>query len=438
MKIGILGGGLTGLTLANLLHHDVEVLEKEPECGGLCRSLSEQGFTFDYGGCHILFSKDEPALNFILTALGENKARNRRNNKVLYEGRYIKYPFENDLGGLSPQDNFDCLYGFIQAWLARNHGELAPPRNFREWCYQTFGQGIADKYLIPYNEKIWKFPTEGLSVNWVQDRVPQPPVEDVIKSALGIQTEGYTHQLHYYYPRQGGIQAVIRSLERLIQDGVVTGFEVRKVASANGRWQVSDGRNLRTYDRIVSTIPLFDLARAVGDVPEQVKEALAGLRYNRLITVLLGVDRPRLNDFTALYIPDPGVLPHRLGFLSNFSLHNAPEGKSSVLAEITCALDDSELWSAPNDKLIARVTNDLTRLGILPDARTVCYSIVTRSEYAYVIYDHAYHQNLKLVKDFFRSQGIVLAGRFAEFEYLNMDACVRRAMVTAEALNRDA
>ncbi len=41
-------------------------------------------------------------------------------------------------------------------------------------------------------------------MNWVQDRVPQPPVEAVIKSALRTQTEGYTHQLHYYYPRQGG------------------------------------------------------------------------------------------------------------------------------------------------------------------------------------------------------------------------------------------
>jgi protoporphyrinogen oxidase len=62
---------------------------------------------------------------------------------------------------LSPQDNFDCLYGFIQAWLTKSHGELIPPRNFRERCYHTFGNGIADKYLIPYNKKIWKFPTEG-------------------------------------------------------------------------------------------------------------------------------------------------------------------------------------------------------------------------------------------------------------------------------------
>ncbi|HID60964.1 MAG TPA: hypothetical protein EYP46_03795, partial [Hadesarchaea archaeon] len=51
-KVGILGGGLAGLASASFLRHDFEVLEKNDECGGLCRSLTEKGFTFDYGGGH--------------------------------------------------------------------------------------------------------------------------------------------------------------------------------------------------------------------------------------------------------------------------------------------------------------------------------------------------------------------------------------------------
>jgi len=56
MKTAILGGGLSGLTLARLLYEkgeDVVVLEAEPAIGGLCRSKSEQGFAFDCGGSHI-------------------------------------------------------------------------------------------------------------------------------------------------------------------------------------------------------------------------------------------------------------------------------------------------------------------------------------------------------------------------------------------------
>ena len=72
MTTGIIGGGLTGLSLASLLQEDQEILEKSPEAGGLCRSIQEEGFTFDYGGSHIIFSKDEEVLRFILDLLGDN------------------------------------------------------------------------------------------------------------------------------------------------------------------------------------------------------------------------------------------------------------------------------------------------------------------------------------------------------------------------------
>jgi uncharacterized protein with NAD-binding domain and iron-sulfur cluster len=49
MRVGILGGGLAGLAAANFLKHDFEVLEKNEECGGLCRGLREKGFTSGNG-----------------------------------------------------------------------------------------------------------------------------------------------------------------------------------------------------------------------------------------------------------------------------------------------------------------------------------------------------------------------------------------------------
>lgn len=438
MRIGILGGGLSGLTLGNLLRHDFEILEKDSECGGLCRTLQDQGFTFDYGGCHILFSKDAEALDFVLNALGGNKTRNRRNNKVLYKGHYVKYPFENGLHDLPVEDNFECLYEFVQNLIAREKGGINPPKNFKEWCISTFGRGIAEKYLIPYNQKIWKFDPEDMSAHWVADRVPQPPAEDVIKSSLGIETEGYTHQLYYYYPIVGGIQAVIRALEERIASKIITGFEVTTVARDGHRWQVSDGKNTKSFDRLISTIPIFDLVKALEHVPAVVQEAMRQLKYNRLITVLIGINTPRLNDFTALYIPDRRVVPHRLGFLANFSPNCAPDGKSSILAEITCSLADNEIWNASDQAVVDRVVGDISQLGIIGAAGDICYSKVKRTQYAYVIYDLDYPQNIRIIRNFFDGLGITLLGRFSEFEYLNMDACVRRAMTRAEELNRDA
>lgn len=87
--IAILGGGLTGLTLGYLLNIkniNFEILEKESECGGLMRTLQENNFTFDYRGSHIIFSKDKEVLNFMLTLLGDNKIKNRRNTFFFIKG----------------------------------------------------------------------------------------------------------------------------------------------------------------------------------------------------------------------------------------------------------------------------------------------------------------------------------------------------------------
>jgi protoporphyrinogen oxidase len=437
MKVGILGGGLSGLTLANLLQTEFEVLEKNEECGGLCRSLIEEGFTFDYGGCHILFSKDDEALRFILDHLGKNKNRNKRNNKILYGSHYIKYPFENGLSDLPKEDNFECLYHFWQALAEKERGAIDPPENFREWCYRTFGKGIAEKYLIPYNEKIWKYPLEAMEVNWVRDRVPQPPMEDIIKSSIGIPTEGYTHQIYFYYPKIGGIQSVIKALESDIRERIITGFEVVSISRDNGKWLVTDNKINKLFDRIVSTIPIFALVKALSRVPLEVEEAVKRLKYNRLIAVMLGLNVPKINDYTAVYIPDAGVLPHRLGFLSNFSQGNAPAGKCTILAEITCPENDGSLWKMPDSRVTDIVVNDLGRLGIINDRRRICYTGVRRSDYAYVIYDLDYQWNISIIRSYFKKLGITLLGRFSEFEYLNMDACVRRAIEKAAEINNE-
>ena len=209
--LGILGGGLSGLVLASRLP-DSEVLEQAERPGGLCRSLTFDGFTFDPHGSHVLFSRNPQAIEFYEGLLRDNVCRRRRNTKVYYKGRYVKYPFENGLSDLPIEDNARCTLGYIQAYLARHTGTAPKPSNFREWLYHRFGPGITEAYLLPYNEKIWKTPAERMGVEWVEGRVPDPPLEDVVKSALGVPTEGYTHQLHFMYPREQGVEALVRAL----------------------------------------------------------------------------------------------------------------------------------------------------------------------------------------------------------------------------------
>jgi protoporphyrinogen oxidase len=113
MNIGILGGGIGGLTLQRFLQHQSEVLEKEATPGGLCRTFWKDGFGFDIGG-HILFSKHEHVNELVNRLLGDNINYCRRANKILFQGRFVKYPFENDLAALEKQDSYDCLIDYLQ------------------------------------------------------------------------------------------------------------------------------------------------------------------------------------------------------------------------------------------------------------------------------------------------------------------------------------
>lgn len=430
MKTAILGGGLTGITLARLLHErgeEVTALEREPDYGGLCRSRCDSGFIFDIGGSHIIFSRDTEVLTFMRDVLGKNNQKNRRNTKIFYGGHYIKYPFENGLYQLPEEDLFFCIHEFIKTLIAVEKGELQPPKNFREWIIYTFGKGIAELYLIPYNEKIWKFPTEQMSLHWVDGRIPRPTVEDVIKSAIGIETEGYIHQSFFNYPIEGGIEALIRAIAHPIEENICTRFAVFSVRKKDGVFTISDGTHEITAERCVSTIPLQELLRCMDGVPQHVQSACDKLKYNSLACIFLGI-KGKVPDISWLYVHEKELgLFNRVSFPSGYSPEMAPPGHSSILVEITYHEGDNV--SAMSDrKIINHVITALLDMKIIKSGEEVVYTALNRQKYAYVIYDLDYMQNVTVVKDFCAKRGIGLVGRFAEFEYLNMDGCIRSAI----------
>ena len=87
--IGIIGAGPSGLAVSLFLNAPHELLESKDHVGGHASSFIDQGFTFDYGP-HILFSRNQPILDFIVATLGANVSRCRRTNKSAFKDRLIK------------------------------------------------------------------------------------------------------------------------------------------------------------------------------------------------------------------------------------------------------------------------------------------------------------------------------------------------------------
>ncbi|MDF1838690.1 MAG: oleate hydratase, partial [Planctomycetota bacterium] len=107
-KIAILGAGVSGLALARYLVQggvspsDLKIFESAPVAGGLCRSETIDGFTYDKSGGHILFSKDQAAMDWMKEETGGPDAFDERNRqtKIRFEDRWVHYPFENGIGDL--------------------------------------------------------------------------------------------------------------------------------------------------------------------------------------------------------------------------------------------------------------------------------------------------------------------------------------------------
>jgi protoporphyrinogen oxidase len=428
VSIGILGGGISGIALAAHLDQDVEILEKSDRTGGLCGTIVENGFTFDAAGPHIMFSKNKAVLNLMIEVLGDNVHQNRRENRIYFKGSLVKYPFENDLASLPKEDNFDCIYGYI----VNPRAHETPVTNLAQWSYVTFGAGISEKYFIPYNEKIWNYDANKIGTEFVE-RIPKPPMEDVLKSSIGISTEGYLHQLYYSYPTVGGFEAIVHGFEKRVRGTIRTSWPVASVERDGHAWRVvSASGEERTYDTLVSTLPIHELLKVWKDAPDAVHEEAAKLRYNSLLNVLVGCDTDPGHNYTALYVPDPDLLFHRLSFPKAFSEQCVPPGGSSIMAEITANEGDG-IWEMTDEALIERVLGEIQQIGFV-DRNSIVYTRVTRFKYGYPVYDLEYRRNVTAMREAVAATGLHLLGRFAQFDYINSDVCIERALKLAGEL----
>lgn len=419
-EIGILGGGVAGLSLGYFIGKDCEILEKSASVGGLCKSYEKDGFTFDLGG-HIIFSRDTEILDFELELLEGKTNKLFRKANCYYKNRFVKYPFENGLSVLDKEDIYEILVGFV-------NNPPRPQNNFEDWIYNTFGKGLAEKYLIPYNQKIWKTPLTEMGVQWVE-RVPKPPVEDLVKSALGIETEGYVHQLYFHYPKTGGFETLPKTLAEHLPGQIATEFPVKKVLKDKQKWRVISDKDEREYEKLICAMPIYDLAASLENVPTEVVNAVSALQYNSLIVVMVGLNRPRREDMVTCFFPEKEIIFHRLVFFDYFGSNYAPEGCSSMVVEIT-GKENDQTFSMTDEQVAQRVIDDLTREGLIQKNEVVT-TAVKRVKYAYPIYDLHREKNLEIVNAFCAEQKIELCGRFAEFNYLNSDAVIRSAKTVA-------
>jgi protoporphyrinogen oxidase len=84
-------------------------------------------------------------------------------------------------------------------------------------------------------------------------------------------------------------------------------------------------------------------------------------------------------------------------------------------------------------QILERTIIELEGMGFINPA-TVAYRRVIRFTYGYPVYDLDYRRNVTAVRDAVAATGLRLLGRFAQFDYINSDVCVERALALASEL----
>ncbi|WP_409075371.1 NAD(P)-binding protein [Pantoea sp. C3] len=442
----IIGAGPTGLSAGYHYGEGAVVLEKNASPGGWCRSIEDNGFTFDYAG-HIMFSQDPYVLQLYEMLLGDNLHWQEREAWVYNDGVYTRYPFQSALYGLPADVVKECILGAIDARYGETEARTVPldvarqrrdccadgaipdgdscavegeesAENFEQFIMRTWGKGIARHFALPYNKKLWKVPLSEMETSWLGGRVPLPDLAQIIDGAIQPLAKPVGPNARFGYPLHGGFQALMSGFLPHLKCTLETDAALVKILPQAHIAMLADGRHYR-YEQLISTMPLPELIKIMGDeVPENVQLAAKKLRYVSVRCVNLGIDRANLTEKHWIYYPGD-TLFHRIFVQGNASPHCNSPGGFGLTCEMTYSKEKPLMLQG--DALIERCREDCIKVGMIRPEDAIISATQVDMPYAYVVYDHARQANVALIRQWLLTQDIHLSGRYSEWEYYNSD-----------------
>ena len=395
-KYLVLGAGPAGLTLANRLLQlgktDFLVLEKEKEPGGLCRSADVDESPLDIGGGHFLDVRNKRVCDFLFGFMPKDEwDLYTRDSRIEINGYEINSPIEANIWQMPPADQEAYLKSIGEAGC--NTGAPMPDK-FIDWIYWKLGVRIAEDYMLPYNQKMFRDDLDLLGTYWLS-KLPNVSYEETLiscrdKKAYGTQP-GHAQ---FYYPKKHGYGEVWKRMGSNLRERLICGEKVQSIdyltKTVNGRYKT---------DKIISTIPWTDITEHVN-MPDEIKTAVASLKHSTIVVNYRPEDAG--TDAQWVYCPDPSLSYHRKLVRSNF----CPGSRG--------------YWTETN----------LTRFSE-NDHKGEYYFI---NEYAYPINTIGKPEEMKRILSWASSMGVEGLGRWGEWQHYNSDVVVDLALTMAESL----
>lgn len=417
-KIIVLGAGIAGLGAAYSLRNGGEnatVIEKDDTYGGLCGNFTIEGFHFDRF-IHFDFTLSKEVFEIFRKSSPEIFLH-ESNPFNIYNGRWIKYPTQNNLYPLDEKEKQAILNDLMNRPTNVDTGSI---ENFEQWLRFQFGNYFAEHFPMRYTRKYWMSEARDLEIMWLNSkrgsRFYQPTVEEVLQGCKTAETPVTYYSKEMRYPKKGGFKSFLKELA----DGADICYKHCLTAIApeakTYTCRTPEGYVTESYDRLISSLPLPAIIEAIGsDVPEDVREAARKLHCTSGYQISVGLKTKNIPPYLWWYIYDEDILPARVYSPSLKSPDNAPQGCSSLQLEVYC---EENRYS--KEELLARSVGKLTALDIIKE-EDILFVDIRFEKYANVIFDHHIYESRKSVRDYLQSVGIETIGRFGEWDYLWSD-----------------
>lgn len=428
-KVVIIGAGLTGLSLAYHLEKqnffDYQIFEKDARPGGLLKSVTSNGFTFDQTG-HFLHVSNKDFEHFLQEVLGfENMNMLNRQSFIYSNNVYTAYPFQKNLFGLPEKTIIECIEGFVNR--AQN---IDQPQNFYEWVAKHFGLGLGKHFFFPYNQKLLNLSAKKLMPSWTGRFVPSTSLKELLEGALTRKDyclDGYNGS--FFYPKTGGIETLVQSIVQKLQTKILTDFTATKIDTQTKTVHFANGQSTK-FDLLFSTAPLPEILNSLtNNSGSNLSLAASKLRCNQVINFNLGLNVPKISKKHWIYFPEKKMPLYRLGFWHNFTESMAPKEHSSCYGEVSVVTGKkttTQITALENDA----IKKTLNFLKI--KASNVIEQKTLHLNYAYVTYDAWREKNLSKLHSQLQSMSIYSIGRFGEWKYSSMQEAVLDGLFNAK------
>ncbi len=415
MNIAVIGAGVSGMSLAHMLAagHKVTVFEKATRPGGLIKCTYVDGVLYHTVGGHVFNSKRADVLDWFWARFDrENNFHKATRHAVvsLGDGTLVDYPIENHLYQM-PSPMRQAVIGDLLDIQKAGYGS---PSNFEEFLQTRFGKTLYELYFAPYNSKIWGGRSlREIPLGWLAGKLPMPSVREIMEANIG--REGETAMVHssFWYPLKGGSQFLADSLSAGLD--IRYGCDVGKMELHDGHWII----NGESFERVFYTGNARELPGVVGgelDLQEHAA-AVEQLEFHGTTSVLCEVDE---NAYSWIYMPSLEHESHRIICTGNFSPNNDSSSRSTATIEFSRQMDREEI-----EAQLARIPFHPTYLA--HHWEPCSYPVQTGSTRGII----------EGLKASLHPHGFYLLGRFAEWEYYNMDAAMGAALDLVSSLGEN-